>query len=261
MTPFSMRCNSCGEYVYKGKKFNARKERVNGETYLGIQIFRFYIRCPKCSAEITFKTDPKNADYVAELGAQRNFEPWREERDADEELKAEREKEEENNPMKALENRTMDSKREMDILDALDEIRTKNAMNERIGVRALLDRILESKQEEETAKLKQQEDEDNAIARAMFQNSDGDRVRRIIDEDEHLKEVKTRYDDNLAGIVKIAPTSMAPAKRKAEDLGIVPKRNVKAQKAEASNAENPSKSSTSHPAPALALCNYSDSDD
>ena len=23
------------------------------------QIFRFYIKCPSCSAEITFKTDPK----------------------------------------------------------------------------------------------------------------------------------------------------------------------------------------------------------
>ena len=37
-----------------------------------------------CSAEITFKTDPKNTDYLAEHGASRNFEPWREERVADE---------------------------------------------------------------------------------------------------------------------------------------------------------------------------------
>jgi hypothetical protein len=63
MTPFSMRCTTCLEYIYKGKKFNARKERVDGERYLGIQIFRFYIRCPRCAAEITFKTDPKNSDY------------------------------------------------------------------------------------------------------------------------------------------------------------------------------------------------------
>lgn len=44
MSPFSMRCESCGEYIYKGKKFNARKETVEGETYLNIKIFRFYIR-------------------------------------------------------------------------------------------------------------------------------------------------------------------------------------------------------------------------
>lgn len=77
MAPFSMQCNTCGEFIYKGKKFNARKEDAADEFYLGIKIFRFYIRCPVCASEITFKTDPKNTDYVAEHGAQRNFEPWR----------------------------------------------------------------------------------------------------------------------------------------------------------------------------------------
>lgn len=43
LTP-SRRCNTCGEYIYKGKKFNARKETVEGEDYYGIKIFRFYIK-------------------------------------------------------------------------------------------------------------------------------------------------------------------------------------------------------------------------
>ncbi|KZV91610.1 DUF572-domain-containing protein [Exidia glandulosa HHB12029] len=132
MAPFSMRCNTCGEYVYKGKKFNARKETVDGEDYYGIKIFRFYIKCPLCSAEITFKTDPKNTDYAAEHGASRNFEPWREVAVDEEEDRLAKLEEEENNPMKTLENRTMDSKREMDIMDALQDVRARNARHERL---------------------------------------------------------------------------------------------------------------------------------
>lgn len=49
------RCKTCGEYIYKGKKFNARKETVQNELYMGLPIFRFYIKCTRCLAEITFK--------------------------------------------------------------------------------------------------------------------------------------------------------------------------------------------------------------
>lgn len=52
---FFFRCKTCGEYIYKGKKFNARKETVQNEVYLGLPIFRFYIKCTRCLAEITFK--------------------------------------------------------------------------------------------------------------------------------------------------------------------------------------------------------------
>ena len=45
MTPYSMRCNRCGEFIYKGKKFNARKEEAIGEEYYGIKVYRFYIKC------------------------------------------------------------------------------------------------------------------------------------------------------------------------------------------------------------------------
>ncbi|KAJ3128618.1 hypothetical protein HK100_009079 [Physocladia obscura] len=149
MAPFSMRCDTCGDYIYKGKKFNARKEKVEGEYYLGILIFRFYIRCPKCSAEITFKTDPKNTDYVCEHGAQRNFKPWREETDGKELQRLEKEKAEENNPMKALENRTVASKVEMDILDALGEIRTRNVASERMNAADFLERLQKGRERKE----------------------------------------------------------------------------------------------------------------
>ena len=31
---------------------------MKNETYLGLRIYRFYIRCPKCLSEITFKVRP-----------------------------------------------------------------------------------------------------------------------------------------------------------------------------------------------------------
>jgi len=77
--------------------------------------------------------DPKNTDYPAEHGASRNFEPWREEKAIEEEDVLAKLEEEENNPMKALENRAIDSKHEMDILDTLHDICTRNARNERVG--------------------------------------------------------------------------------------------------------------------------------
>lgn len=149
MAPFSMRCHSCGEYIYKGKKFNARKELVVGEDYYGIKIFRFYIKCTQCSAEITFKTDPKNADYLAEHGASRNFVPTKQDEDEEgedrlltEEEKLEKKLEKmEGDPMKQLEARTLDSKREMEILDALQDIRTRNARLERVDTDAVLAKL------------------------------------------------------------------------------------------------------------------------
>ncbi|KAL1947481.1 hypothetical protein VTO73DRAFT_13205 [Trametes versicolor] len=170
MAPFSMRCNTCGEYIYKGKKFNARKETVEGEDYFGIKIFRFYIKCTLCSAEITFKTDPKNTDYAAEHGAQRNFEPWRDEKAVEEEDRLAKLEEEENNPMKALENRTVDSKREMDILDALQDIRARNARNERVGQSSdLIERLhMEEIETEEDMEQKRAEEEDEKLVREVF---------------------------------------------------------------------------------------------
>ncbi|KAG2076027.1 DUF572-domain-containing protein [Suillus decipiens] len=169
MAPFSMRCNTCGEYIYKGKKFNARKETVDGEDYYGIKIFRFYIKCTLCSAEITFKTDPKNTDYSAEHGASRNFEPWREEKVVEEEDRLARLEEEENNPMKALENRTVDAKREMDILDALQDIRARNARNERVGQASdLVSRMTVEEETEEERERRLAEEEDEKLVREVF---------------------------------------------------------------------------------------------
>lgn len=124
-----------------------------------------------CSAEITFKTDPKNTDYAAEHGASRNFEPWREERAVEEEDRLAKLEEEENNPMKALENRTVDSKREMDILDALQDIRARNARNERVAqqsVDLVANITREEIETEEDQERREAEEEDERLVREVF---------------------------------------------------------------------------------------------
>lgn len=162
MLPFSIQCATCGEYMYRGKKFNSRKEEVLEENYHGIRIYRFYIKCITCSSEITFKTDPKRGDYVAEHGCQRNFEPWREKEDEMEAAITQRAEEERGDAMKALENRTLDSKREMDILDALDEIKSINQRHAKVDTDKLLqqhadvDKLSIKKQEEQLEKDRQE---------------------------------------------------------------------------------------------------------
>lgn len=146
MLPNSLRCSTCGNYLYIGTKFNMRKETCLDEDYLGIRIYRFYLKCTQCYAEITFKTDPKNSDYVVEHGGIRNYEPWRDVQAAEETLKELKETEEEGNAMKFLENKTYDSKREMDILDALDEIKHLNKKKAGITYEELL-KLLDNAEE------------------------------------------------------------------------------------------------------------------
>jgi len=63
MIPFTLCCSTCKEFSYRGKKFNSRKEIIQDQTYLGIHMHRFFIKCPRCASEICFRTDPETADY------------------------------------------------------------------------------------------------------------------------------------------------------------------------------------------------------
>ncbi|PGH00582.1 hypothetical protein AJ80_09153 [Polytolypa hystricis UAMH7299] len=193
MAPFSLKCTNCGEFIYKGRKFNARKETTD-EKYLSIAIYRFYIRCTRCSSEITFKTDPKNMDYVCEKGAKRNFEPWRDPKgveynETQEETLDRLEKEdmesaeiEERDKMRELEEKMQDSKREMAVADALDEIRTRNARIER-GERGGEEMALLRSQIEVDEARARQEREDEEAARRAFMTDGGERVKRLVEDD------------------------------------------------------------------------------
>ncbi|KAF8491929.1 CWC16 protein [Gautieria morchelliformis] len=220
MAPFSMRCNTCGDYIYKGKKFNARKETVDGEDYYGIKIFRFYIKCTLCSSEITFKTDPKNTDYVAEHGAQRNFEPWRDEK-AEEEDRLLKLEEEENNPMKALENRTVDSKREMDILDALQDIRARNARNERVGqsqATELLERLgMQEIEDEEDRRRRLEEEEDERLVQEVFSKVAGPSGVDSVTTSNGVDDSESA-PDTTATSVPASPPRTITIKRKADGM-------------------------------------------
>ncbi|KAB5575463.1 hypothetical protein GE09DRAFT_593732 [Coniochaeta sp. 2T2.1] len=202
MSPFSMQCTSCGEFIYKGRKFNSRKETPLDERYLGIQIYRFYIRCTRCSGEIIFRTDPKSQDYICEKGAKRNTDPWKrglgddptkDETDDQRLDRIEREMAEadgvgadaERNAMAELEAKTADAKREMAVADALDEIRSRNARIERAKKEGVDVGVVEdlgvSREEEERIR---QEREDEEAARRAFAFARGqDALEEVMDED------------------------------------------------------------------------------
>lgn len=159
MAPFNMRCKTCGEYIYKGKKFNARKEDAENEDYLGIRIYRFYIKCTRCLQEISFKTDPQNTDYEIEEGATRNFmalklaqEQEKREEDAEKE-------EEATNPMKLLENRTQQSKQEIELMESLEELRDLNRRQGNVDFDTMLNKYNPAELKEQLKRMQEEEDE------------------------------------------------------------------------------------------------------
>ena len=128
MLPFSVQCDTCHTFLYRGRKFNSKKEAMGGPDgrYLGIQRWRFYIKCTHCARTLSFLTDPKNADYEMESGGTRNYEVYKDKAKTEEEDAVEKEQEEKEDLMRALENRVLDSQREMADLDNLEEIKAMN---------------------------------------------------------------------------------------------------------------------------------------
>jgi len=214
-----MRCNTCGDYIAKAKKFNARKETVENETYLGLKIFRFYFKCPCCMAEITFKTDPKNCDYELEHGATRNFQALRlAEQQAEREAK-EKEEEEKLNPMKMLENRTKASRREMEELEALEELKDMSERNVFIDSEDIIKRKSKELEEE----MKKQEEEDEAFVQNIIKLKQRNQSLvssiELLEEIEEVEEVEevdlhsvkqSSEMSNLCNFEKLKPQSLSP---------------------------------------------------
>ncbi|KAH8405626.1 hypothetical protein KR215_004489, partial [Drosophila sulfurigaster] len=269
MAPFNMRCKTCGEYIYKGKKFNARKEDVENETYLGIRIYRFYIKCTRCLQEISFKTDPQNTDYEIEAGATRNFmalklaeeQARREEREAREE--------EANNPMKLLENRTQQSRNEIEMLESLEELRDLNRRQQTVDYSTMLEQYNPAETERE--RLDREEREDEAFVKSVNFKSKTEGSTRIVTE-EIIEEVKEE-DINPPAAKVAKPTSLSAGNSNSSTAPPIVKRKTplvlvrpKAAPAPSSSASTssvaaatPTLGATSKPAGLSLLAAYSDS--
>jgi len=198
MAPCNMRCTNCGEYIYKGRKFNARKEDVDDMNHLGLRIYRFYIKCTACLGEISFRTDPANTDYVLEAGATRNFEALaKAEKQAELEEK-ERQEELATNPMKLLEERTEQSRNEMDRMEALEELQEMNKREVRINYDGMLskyDAIREQEKVDEEAK-------DEEFIKEVMETR---KIKRLVDAD---SADSSSDDDATAPVKKTAKTGM-----------------------------------------------------
>jgi Saf4/Yju2 protein len=72
--PVNVTCGSCRRYMSKGSKFNAHKQLVRGEDYLGLKIFALYFKCKQCSGELCLKTDPENRTYQCHGGTVLDYE-------------------------------------------------------------------------------------------------------------------------------------------------------------------------------------------
>jgi hypothetical protein len=188
MLPMSVRCSTCGNYMAKGSKFNVRMELVKNEDYLGMKIFRFYYKCKNCAAEFCMKTDPKSADYIVEAGATRNFEASKAAGREIDELKRKQEEEEKGDAMKALENRTLNSKRELEMFNALDEMKTLRSRHQQVDLDTALRRIREGGDAggdaggEGMTLEERLDEEDEAQVRMMLLEQQ--RVRRVRSDDE-----------------------------------------------------------------------------
>ncbi|MXQ83862.1 hypothetical protein E5288_WYG002481 [Bos mutus] len=217
MAPFNMRCKTCGEYIYKGKKFNARKETVQNESYLGLPIFRFYIKCTRCLAEITFKVSSHPALSLLHWGVttpvpslQGNPISPSPQETAEVQGAVNRTPRPCPGPHQVLENRTKDSKLEMEVLENLQELKDLNQRQAHVDFEAMLRQHRLSEEERQ----RQEQEEDERETAALVEES---RKRRLLEdsdseEDTNPTQPQPALRPNPTAILDETPK----AKRKAE---------------------------------------------
>ncbi|KAM5188485.1 splicing factor YJU2 isoform 2-T2 [Callospermophilus lateralis] len=157
--------------------------------------------------------DPENTDYTMEHGATRNFQAEKLLEEEEKRVQKEREDEELNNPMKVLENRTKDSKLEMEVLENLQELKELNQRQAHVDFEAMLRQHRLS--EEERRRRQQEEDEQETAA--LLEEA---RRRRLLEDSDSEDEAAPAPP---RPVLRPQPTAIlheAPkAKRKAESTG------------------------------------------
>lgn len=225
MIDFKLKCTTCGVYMNPGTKFNSRKETVQNDDYLGIKIFRFYIRCKNCHAEMTFRTDPKNSTYITEKNCAKILMPW------DYKSAQVAQLDEQNlskDAIQVLEEKTASSKKEMEDLDSLQELKEIRMGNRTVSNDELFS-VLDTthKQRQEEAAKKEADEIDDEVKNKFF-------VKKVESDDQQQPPQKT-----TSTVAEEATTSK---KRKSSDsiLNLV-------------SLQRPAKKAKPNPAPANAL--------
>eukprot|EP01122_Echinamoeba_exundans_P016695 TRINITY_DN8542_c0_g1_i1.p1 TRINITY_DN8542_c0_g1~~TRINITY_DN8542_c0_g1_i1.p1 ORF type:complete len:329 (-),score=74.13 TRINITY_DN8542_c0_g1_i1:875-1861(-) len=72
--PYHFWCEKCESHIAMGVRFNAEKKAIGN--YFSTKIWSFKMKCPNCSNQIEFQTDPKNAAYVITKGGKKKTETF-----------------------------------------------------------------------------------------------------------------------------------------------------------------------------------------
>eukprot|EP01064_Diplonema_japonicum_P019870 TRINITY_DN28754_c0_g1_i1.p1 TRINITY_DN28754_c0_g1~~TRINITY_DN28754_c0_g1_i1.p1 ORF type:complete len:256 (+),score=74.18 TRINITY_DN28754_c0_g1_i1:76-843(+) len=159
MLPMGLQCDACGEWIAQNKKFSSTKEKVRGEEYLGLTIYRLTIKCPRCSQEIAIKTDPKNHDYIVEWGATRNYQHHlAEARKADEEeARLEKEK---GDTIAEHNQKVLETRKEMSMLEKIEEIQHAAVVRASVTDDVLMKATLEKHEKADDTEQRLEDDQE-----------------------------------------------------------------------------------------------------
>ncbi|CAI4605821.1 ASN_collapsed_G0032870.mRNA.1.CDS.1 [Saccharomyces cerevisiae] len=178
MTPFSMRCLECNEYIPKSRKFNGKKELLTEKYLDSIKIYRLTISCPRCANSIAFRTDPGNSDYVMEVGGVRNYVPQKPNDDL--------------NAKTALES----------IDETLQRLVREKEMeqNEKMGIKEQADDKMDLL-EKRLAKIQQEQEDDEELENLRKKNLEMSQRAEMINRSKHAQQEKAVTTDDLDNLV------------------------------------------------------------